>query len=400
MSSAYSPLRRRRAAWLAAIGSETATNGTTKTVAAASGSSKFVVVVTLTTLYMLSELVVGYGFGSLVLQADAWHMLSDIAAQITGLYANEKSKSAHSYRATFGGARYDAVGGLVNSVALLALCVQIGLDSVTRLATEAAAGESSAQAHAELVLYVGAGGLVINIVGLILFGGSGQGHSHGNVSEGAERPEGGHSHSMNARGVLLHLLGDAMGSVAVIVSASIMAFTSLPGRHLADPIASLLVSIFVSASTFGLIRSSALMLLHTVPDQVDLKELLVRLRSVDGIVAIHDLHVWQLRADCIVGSMHIIVSEDDRGLMDAILDKIKLTCHAASVHSTTVQIEWMNADLLHLAGRRSNAADLCSDIMCPTTECETHSCCPPGHDLPEFHSSSTTGNYGSSVSPG
>lgn len=138
----------------------------------------------MTSSFFLVEIIVGYATNSMALVADSFHMLSDIMSLIIGFFALRYSKrSQRTERNTFGWQRAEVLGALVNAVFLIALCFSILVESLKRLV------ETESIHNPVLVLIVGTLGLLINVVGLILFHQHGHGHSHG-----------GHGHSHGASG--------------------------------------------------------------------------------------------------------------------------------------------------------------------------------------------------------
>ncbi|KYN13781.1 Zinc/cadmium resistance protein [Trachymyrmex cornetzi] len=201
----------------------------------------------LTALFFLVEIVVGYVTNSMALIADSFHMLSDVAALVVAFLSVKMSPKKWS-KNTFGWARAEVLGALVNAVFLVALCFSITVEACKRFI------EVEEIHEAKLLVGVGGLGLLVNVIGLCLFHehGSAHGHSHGisrshnrlstlvgtddNENDEAYRPSTpqvkrahGHSHDasqMNMRGVFLHVLSDALGSVIVIVSALIVWLTN------------------------------------------------------------------------------------------------------------------------------------------------------------------------------
>lgn len=122
----------------------------------------------------------------------------------------------------------------------------------------------------------------------------GHGHSHSG------------SHQMNMRGVFLHVLSDALGSVIVIITATISWQTKWEYRFYLDPALSILLVILILHSVWPLLRDSALILLQTVPTHIQVDAIQRRLLTkVDGVLAVHEFHVWQLAGDRIIASAHI-----------------------------------------------------------------------------------------------
>ena len=139
----------------------------------------------MTSSFFLVEIIVGYATNSMALVADSFHMLSDVLSLLIGFFALRYSKrSQRTERNTFGWQRAEVLGALVNAVFLIALCFSILVESLKRLV------ETEEIHNPILVLIVGVAGLLINVVGLILFHKHGHGHSHGG---------GGHGHSHGAQ---------------------------------------------------------------------------------------------------------------------------------------------------------------------------------------------------------
>ena len=110
------------------------------------------------------------------------------------------------------------------------------------------------------------------------------------------------SAQLNMRGVYLHVLGDALGSVIVIISALIIKYASGKWTLYVDPVMSILMVMLILKTSIPLLRESALILLQTVPTHIKIKEVQDRLlEQVDGVLSVHEFHVWQLAGDKIIG---------------------------------------------------------------------------------------------------
>lgn len=263
---------------------------------------------------------------------------------------------------TFGWARAEVLGALVNAVFLVALCFSISVESIKRFI-------DLEQIHnPKIVLLVGFLGLLINLVGLLLLKDGGHGHSHGGHNKLAQmssiddnendfifgetqtkkpspKKSSGHGHShsagqMNMRGAFLHVLSDALGSVVVMISASIIAYTDWEYKYYCDPALSLVLVALILNSVWPLLRDSALILLQTVPTHIEVDAIQKRLlERVDGVLAVHEFHVWQLAGDRIIASAHIRC----RNLSEymKLAEKVKEFFHNEGIHSTTIQPEFI-----------------------------------------------------------
>ena len=183
----------------------------------------------------------------------------------------------------------------------------------------------------KMILIVGALGLLVNLLGLCLFhehghshgGGGGGGHGHSHLTaladdaddeppksaedgKGAKNSNGGGASQMNMRGVFLHVLADALGSVVVIISALIMWKTDWEYKIYVDPGLSLVLVVIMMRGVWPLLIESALILLQTAPAHIDVETLKKKLlESIEGVLAVHEFHVWQLTGERIIVSAHI-----------------------------------------------------------------------------------------------
>ena len=278
--------------------------------------------------YFFVELVVGIIINSLTLQADAIHMLSDLIALSIGLYAFLISTKEATYQATYGWMRAETVGALMNGTFLLASCFFITIEAIERF-RELDDLEDTLGKEVDNLLIVGGIGLVINLMGICIFlSGHHIGHSHGHQKM-----------SLNMRGVFLHIIGDTLGSVNVIISGLLIKFLTPDERFLADPICSLVIVIIILINVVPLIKISSSILLQKVPKSLDLEVIRQSLSSIEGVLKIHDFHVWQLDDQRIVGSFHVhLLYESDFSL---ICKKMEEIMHHHKVCSTTIQPEFV-----------------------------------------------------------
>lgn len=251
------------------------------------------IVIVLTSWFFFVEIVVGYLTKSNALVADSFHMLSDIISLIIGLTALRFSKKESSKKNTFGWARAEVLGSLINAVFLLALCFTIVVDSISRFI------KPEPLEKIDLMLAVGTGGLALNLVSLILFGVQ-------SCQNNGEKKD----MNMNLHGVFLNALGDSLGSVAVIISGLIIKF--VPPRNNShvrwklyiDPILSLIIAGIIVTSTLPLLKKSSLILLQGVPLSCNVEELRKKIFSVNGVVDVHHFHVWSLNSEKMIASAH------------------------------------------------------------------------------------------------
>lgn len=231
--------------------------------------------------FLAVEVGVGWWSGSLALLSDAAHMVSDVGALVLALAAARLARRPANRFMTYGLVRAEVLGAFLNGLALLIVCGLIVRESVARMA----AGPPEVP---------GAPVLVVGVVGLVI-----------NLASAAVLHRADHG-DLNVRGAMLHMLGDALGSVAAIVAAVLLLF----GFTLADPVASVLVAALVAFGAVFLVRDAGRVLLELPPPGFDVGGVWTALRAVDGVVDVHDLHAWSLDGRTPLVSVHLVVDAD------------------------------------------------------------------------------------------
>lgn len=276
---------------------------------------RLAIVLGLSLSVFLVEAVVAALTGSLALLADAGHMLGDSVGIVMALAAITVAQrgAAPGSRRTFGYHRTEVLAAGLNGLLLLGVAGFVAWHAVGRLG-------SGAELEAIPILLAGGIGLVANVCGLLL------------LRRGA-------AESMNVRGAYLEVLGDTLGSVAVLVSAGVIALT---GWMQADAVASLAIAALIIPRALSLLRDVAEVLLESTPRDVDLVELRAHLVGMPGVIDVHDLHVWTITSGMPVMSAHVVVDENvtEMGHAHAVLDHLRecLADHFDVEHST-FQIE-------------------------------------------------------------
>ncbi|KAJ9079229.1 Zinc resistance conferring protein [Entomophthora muscae] len=205
-------------------------------------------------------------------------------------------------------------------------------------------------------------------------------HGHHNHDHGHDHGHNhGHDHgdgALNMRGVYLHVLGDAMASLAVIFSSLIIWKTDFESRFLLDPAISIVITLLIIRFTVPLIKSASIILLQGVPSSVPLDEVRTKVLALDGVVGIHELHIWQLSDTKAVASVHIIIDSPHHANFVKVATRIKQLLHFYNVHSVTIQPEYsFDSSSGHAEpGSPPNA----SCLLACQAECAPAQCCPPG----------------------
>ena len=218
----------------------------------------------MTLLFAVIEVITGFISNSLALISDAGHMVTDAAALGLALMAQAIASRPPSHRHSFGFVRAEALAAFVNSLAMLALVAWIVWEAAQRLL-------HPEHVQGGVVLVVAAIGACINLlVAWVL--------SRDNAS-------------INTRAALVNVMGDLLGSLAAIASGAIIYFT---GWVRVDPILSIFVALLILHSTSGILRESYHFLMEGVPQDIDYLEVGANLKAVDGVLDVHDLHVWDM----------------------------------------------------------------------------------------------------------
>lgn len=274
---------------------------------------RLVAALALTASLMVVQAIAGALTGSLALLADAGHMLSDSLGLAIALIAVNLAARPATTRWTFGLQRAEVLAALVNGVVLAVIGVSVLVQGIARWS-------NPGEVHGTGMLVVGAIGLVGNVIALRLL-----------------MP--GKDESLNLRGAYLEVLGDLLGSVAVVSAAVVIALT---GWWRADAVASLLIGVLILPRAFSLLRDVAAVLLEGAPHDVSVATVREHLLAVPGVVAVHDLHAWTITSGVPVLSAHIVVDDGAATVAGAcsVLDALQECLHGHfDVEHSTLQIE-------------------------------------------------------------
>jgi cobalt-zinc-cadmium efflux system protein len=242
-----------------------------------------------TIAFALVEALGGWWTGSLALVSDAGHMLTDAAALLLGALAAWVARRPPSQRHSYGLGRAEVVAASINATVMLLIVVALGYESVLRL-------KSPSPVNGAVASLIAAVGLAVNLWVL--------------------RRLAPHGHDMNTRAARLHVLGDVLGSVAALLSGAVIAAT---GWMPIDSLASLAICVLIAVSAFRLMRESLHALMEGVPHGLSVDAIGAEMARVQGVVSVHDLHVWTLSGSRIALSAHVVVrsfGEWDRMLVD------------------------------------------------------------------------------------
>jgi cobalt-zinc-cadmium efflux system protein len=262
----------------------------------------------LTSIFLIAEIAGGLISNSLTLLADAGHLFTDVGALAFSLFVVWLARQPATSQKTYGYLRWEILAALLNGAVLLAISVAIVWEAIQRL-------RSPEQVQTGLMLAVGVAGLVVNAASAkLLHGGSG--------------------HSLNVRGAYLHVLSDLLGSAAAVVAAL---FIRYKGWGIADPIASIVMTLLIVRSSWGLVRESVDVLLESTPSHIDLDDVHRSLQEIAGVESVHDLHVWTLTSGVVAMSAHALVP--DAGKHQEALEAMTHALAQQGIHHVTIQLE-------------------------------------------------------------
>jgi cobalt-zinc-cadmium efflux system protein len=277
--------------------------------AAGKSAGRLRIVLALTASYLVVEVVGGILTGSLALIADAGHMLTDVAGVSMALLAIWFASRPATAEKTYGYYRLEILAALANGFLLLGVAAYILYEAYHRIL-------EPPDVLGLPMLSVAAVGLLVNLLSAYLL-------LHGQKT------------SLNMRGAFLEVVSDLLGSVAVIIAGLIILTT---GFNLVDPIASAVIGLFIVPRTWVLMNEAVHILLEGAPKGVDLSNVRQHVLKTQGVVDVHDLHVWTITSGMNVISAHVVV--EDRARPEEVLNAL---CRCLSddfdIEHSTFQIE-------------------------------------------------------------
>ncbi|KAK1172639.1 zinc transporter 8-like [Acipenser oxyrinchus oxyrinchus] len=291
-------------------------------------------------VFMVGEIVGGYIAGSLAVMTDAAHLLVDFASFMISLCSLWLSSRPATKRLNYGWHRAEILGALLS---IFTIWLVTGV--LVYLACERLISNNYTIDGTVMLITSGCAVLANIIMGLTLHqtghghshvGGSSHGHGHSHGKRSME--ESGHLPQDNAsvRAAFIHVLGDLLQSLSVLISAIIIFFK--PEYKIADPICTFLFSLFVLVTTFTILRDIVLVLMEGAPVGIKYNAVRDRILMVKGVKAIHNMYIWALTMNQVVLSAHVVL--DDTVNPQPALKEITEACFDNfSFHSVTIQVE-------------------------------------------------------------
>ncbi|MCL7413063.1 MAG: cation diffusion facilitator family transporter [ANME-2 cluster archaeon] len=266
------------------------------------------------------EVAGGLYANSLALLSDAAHMFMDVFALVLTYAAIQIAKRPSNHRVTFGYHRLEIFSALINGLTLIIISGFIAREAYFRLL-------EPPEVRGTEMLVVASMGLMVNLWVTTRL------HGH---------------HDLNVRGAYMHALGDTLSSIAVIAGALIILFT---GSSIADPVLSFVIVAVILFGSARLITDSLHILMESAPKHIDINELVESVNSIEGIVDIHDIHLWSVCSNVHALSAHVLVGEmyicETVSLIDAIN---KVVAEKFNISQTTYQFESIECGRLLIHG--------------------------------------------------
>ena len=273
------------------------------------GTRQLALVMSLVFVYLLAEIIGGWWTNSLSLLADAGHMFSDLAALALSLWVSWLKRQPASGQKTYGYHRAEILGALANGALLLLVAGGILRESWDRL-------QHPHDILGVPMLLIAIGGLAINAISLKILHGS-------------------HQHDLNMQGAWLHVLGDTLGSVAVIIAAALV--TSF-GWEWADPVASMIVCVIIVYSSWNLVKESLGILMEFAPSDLPVSDVESAIREVPGVQDVHCLHIWTIASGLRSISAHVVFATDTDS--EQVLEQVhQLLADRFRAQHLTLQVE-------------------------------------------------------------
>jgi len=270
----------------------------------------------ITAVFVIGEVIAGYFSHSLALLSDAGHNFADALALFFAWYGVWIARKPSTQQHTFGYHRVGILAALVNAVSLVVIALLIFWEAAGRLGNPRAV-------HSVPMIVLALVAIVMNTaISLWLRGDA--------------------AHDLNVRSAYLHMLGDAVSAVGVVVAGVLIVFT---GTSLADSIVSILIGVLILWSSWGILQESVNVLLESIPRGMDMDAVVQTIADVPGVLAVHDLHVWTIGSGIIACSCHITVGEQSIRSGQDVLRVVNEELQARfGISHSTVQVEVEGCD--------------------------------------------------------
>lgn len=270
----------------------------------------------LTLAFVVIEAGAGYFSNSLALLTDAAHNLTDVIALALSWFAIRLTTQPANAQKTYGYHRAGILVALLNSTTLVIISIGIFYEAYKRFI-------SPPDVESGILIGVGLLAVVINLVTALL------------VHRGSES-------DLNLRSAFVHLMGDVISTVGAVIAGVIIYFT---GANWLDPFVSVLIGFLILYNAWGILRDAIDILLESTPRDVDIKKMVNEIIKVDGVLGVHDLHVWSLTQNLRTMSAHILTEDISVSAGSRIQGEInELVYHRYNIAHATLQLECVDCD--------------------------------------------------------
>jgi zinc transporter 2 len=357
--------------------------------------NKLIRVLCVSCMFFIIELTGGLISGSLALLSDSFHLLSDVIGFLISLIAVIVSQRKPTKKYSFGYHRAEIIGALLSLVFIWVLTIGLVIGAIDRL-------KNPVEINSKIMLITAVIGVFINIVLAFTLHSHDHGHSHGH-SHGHDHGHG-HDHShihedsheehidinvhtsdnynshsstqtndcnsehhdentstghniienykkenINVKAAIIHIFGDLISSLGVVLAATIIYFD--PSKVYIDPICTFIFSIIVIFTTINLLKQTLSVIMESTPEQIDSDEVIKDIKEINGIIDIHDLHIWNITIGKPAIAAHIMVKNEGLNVEEykRILNNAQyILCTKYGIHHTTLQIEYLDDESIYL----------------------------------------------------
>jgi cobalt-zinc-cadmium efflux system protein len=242
--------------------------------------NRLVLAIWLNLFMMAAEIIGGILTHSLALLSDAGHMFTHIFALVISYVALQFAQRDHDSEKTFGYYRAEPIAALINGITILVIVFVIAAEAIKKfIAPE--------PIRAQEMFIVAVAGLIVNLLGAFI------------LKDSAKD-------DINIKGSFVHLLTDTLSSVAIVIGGAVIIWT---GWDIIDPILGLVISVVVAVWGIRLMKEATHVLMESAPKSIDVEELTGKLRDVEGVRAIHDVHVWEVSSGMYAMTCHVLVDD-------------------------------------------------------------------------------------------
>lgn len=275
----------------------------------------------ITLVFTLVEFIGGLLANSLALLSDSFHMLSDVLALGLSMIAIYFASKAPDKKHTFGYLRLEIIAAFINGLALIVISIGILYEGIMRII-------NPTPVEGNLMIIIATLGLIINIILTLI------------LVRSLKMED-----NINIQSALWHFIGDLLNSIGVIVAIVLILFT---GWYIVDPIISIIISLIILKGGYKIIKNAWKIIMESVPDDYDVDEIIDCIKSLDGVIDIHEFHLWSITTNHTSLTAHIVLADENLNDSYEIINKIsQLLKERYGILHVTLQVENINLNKLN-----------------------------------------------------